>query len=59
MTNIFFSQQNKHTFVATEEVFVATKMILVAVPANDTSEAAVSCLLTVAALRRPWRTKER
>ena len=38
-TNIIFSRQNfphdRHTFV--HKTFVATKMILVAVPANDTS----------------------
>ena len=42
-TSILLSRQNKHTLVATKQAyfcrdkaFVATKMILVAVPANDT-----------------------
>ena len=40
-TNMF-SQQNfchiKHTFVTPKDVFVPTKMILAAAPANDTKE---------------------
>ena len=37
-TSIVFGQKfccGKHIFVATNEVFVMTKMIFVAVPAND------------------------
>ena len=43
LTNIILSRQNfsrgMHTFVATKDGFVTTKIILVAAPANDTSDA--------------------